>query len=107
MEGQGLRDRTDDFAARNAVVYGASFDTPAENRAFAEDQEYPFLLLSADRAVGEAWDVARPADDRFANFPRRFSYLIDPAGIVRRAYDVTDVAAHADTVLADLDRLGP
>jgi len=55
--------------------------------------------------------VARPADDRFADFPRRYSYLIDPAGIVRRAYDVTDVtdvtdvAGHVDAVLADLDRL--
>jgi len=107
VEGQGLRDRSDDFEARNAVVFGASFDTPAENRAFAEDQEYPFLLLSADRATGEAWDVARPADDRYADFARRYSYLIDPAGIIRRAYDVTDVAGHAAAVLADLDRLGP
>ncbi|MDH4077314.1 MAG: hypothetical protein OEW29_15395 [Acidimicrobiia bacterium] len=55
--------------------------------------------------------MARPADDRFADFPRRYSYLIDPAGIVRRAYDVTDVtdvtdvAGHVDAVLADLDRL--
>ncbi|MEZ5407148.1 MAG: redoxin domain-containing protein [Acidimicrobiales bacterium] len=105
MEGQGLRDRFDDFEARNAVVFGASFDTPEENRAFAQDQEYPFPLLSADRTVGQQWDVARPADDRFADFPRRYSYLIDPAGIVRRAYDVTDVAGHADAVLADLDRL--
>ena len=87
------------------MVLGASFDTPVDNRAFAADQEYPFLLLSADRSTGEAWEVARPADDRFATFPRRYSYLIDPAGIVRRAYDVTDVAGHADTVLADLDRL--
>lgn len=107
MEGQGLRDRLDDFTARNAVVFGASFDTPEENRAFAQDQEYPFLLLSADRSTGEAWDVARPADDRFANFPRRYSYLVDPEGIVRHAYDVTDVATHADAVLADLDRLTP
>lgn len=107
MEGQGLRDRFDDFTARNAVVFGASFDTPEENRAFADDQEYPFLLLSADRTIGAMWDVARPADDRFADFARRYSYLIDPAGTIRRAYDVTDVAGHADAVLADLDRLAP
>ncbi len=107
MEGQGLRDRFDDFAARNATVFGASFDSPEENRAFAADQEYPFLLLSADRATGEGWAVARPADDRFAAFPRRYSYLIDPAGTIRHSYDVTDVAGHADAVLADLDRLAP
>jgi peroxiredoxin len=30
------------------------------------------------------------------------SFLIDPGGIVRFVYDVTDVAVHADDVLADL-----
>ena len=46
--------------------------------------------------------MARPADDRFAAFPRRISFLIDPGGLVRRVYDVADVATHADDVLADL-----
>jgi peroxiredoxin len=49
--------------------------------------------------------VVRPPDDKYAGFPRRYSYLIDPDGLIRHAYDVTDVATHADDVLADLDRL--
>jgi peroxiredoxin Q/BCP len=105
VEGQALRDRADDFAARGAVIVGASFDSPAENRAFAETQAFPFPLLSADRALGEAYAVARPAGDRYADYPRRYSYLIDPDGLIARTYDVTDVAGHADAVLADLDRL--
>jgi peroxiredoxin len=33
------------------------------------------------------------------------SFLIDPDGIVRTVYRVTDVSTHAGEVLADLERL--
>jgi peroxiredoxin Q/BCP len=87
-------------------VLGASFDTPEENRVFAEDQQFGFRLLSdVDRAVGTAYEVARPPDDQYASFPARVSYLIDPDGVIRRAYAVADVKTHADDVLADLAAL--
>lgn len=47
----------------------------------------------------------RDPGDKFAEFPRRYSYLIDPGGLIARAYDVTDVAHHADRVIADVERL--
>jgi peroxiredoxin Q/BCP len=87
-------------------VLGASFDTPEENRAFAEAESFAFPLLSdVDRAVGTAYGATRPPDDQYAAMPRRVSFLIDPDGIVRKTYEVTDPAAHADEVLADLDAL--
>ncbi len=105
MEGQALRDRAQRFAELSAVILGASFDTSAENLEFATDQEFPFRLLSdVDRTVGEAYGVARAPDDKFAAFPRRYSFLIGPDGIIRHVYDVTDVAQHADVVLADIER---
>ncbi len=86
------------------TVLGASFDTPQENLAFAEAQGFPFRLLSdTDRIVGIAYEVARAPDDKFAAFPRRYSYLIDPDGLIHRAYDVTDVARHAEDVIADIE----
>jgi peroxiredoxin len=48
--------------------------------------------------------VARDPDDKFSAFARRYSFLIDPDGIVHRSYDVTDVAGHADQVIADVER---
>jgi thioredoxin-dependent peroxiredoxin len=106
VEGQALRDRADEFESRNVVVLGASFDSTEDNRAFARAQRFPFPLLSdEDATVGAAYEVARPEGDRYVAYPRRLSYLIDPDGVIRRAYDVTDVAAHADDVLADLDHL--
>jgi peroxiredoxin len=49
--------------------------------------------------------VVRNADEQYADFAMRISYLIDPSGVIRRAYDVTDVASHADQVLQDLAAL--
>lgn len=86
------------------TVLGASFDTVAENAAFAEAHELPYRLLSdTDRAVGTAYEVARDPRDKFSGYARRHSYLIDPEGLVYRAYDVTDVARHADEVIADVE----
>lgn len=87
------------------TILGASFDTPQENLAFAEAQGFPFRLLSdTERITGMAYGVARHPDDKFAAFPRRYSYLIDPDGLIHRAYDVTDVAHHAADVLADVEK---
>ena len=107
MQGQGLRDSAQEFADRGTVVLGASFDTPAENLAFATAQEFGYSLLSdADRTVGTAYGAVRDPGDRYAEYPRRIAYLIDPDGVVRRAYDVSDVAGFASAVLRDLDDLG-
>ena len=106
VQGQGLRDHADQFAAANTVIVGISFDTPEENKEFAESQEFPFHLVSdVDRATGRAFGVVRPDAEQYASFARRYSFLIDPAGVIRRTYDVADVYGHAETVLADLAEL--
>jgi peroxiredoxin Q/BCP len=105
VQGQGLRDKAHRFEELDAVILGASFDTPAENLAFATAQNFPFRLLSdVDRTVGAEYQVTRDADDKFVDYPRRYAYLIAPDGVIRHAYDVTDVATHADAVIADLEQ---
>lgn len=44
-------------------------------------------------------------DEQWADFPRRHTILIDPAGVVRRIYEVKDVAANPAEVLADIRSL--
>ena len=89
-------------------MLGASFDTPAENLAFAEAQgfDYP-LLCDVDHSVGALFEVVRPSGHRFADYPERISYLIDREGVIRHAYEVTAVADHAATVLHDIAELEP
>jgi peroxiredoxin Q/BCP len=88
------------------VILGASYDPPGDNLAFALDQELPFLLLSDHGgAVAESYAVRRPPTSRWHDYPERRTFLIDPSGVVRRIYDVTDVHRHAEHVLADLREL--
>jgi thioredoxin-dependent peroxiredoxin len=88
------------------VVLGASFDTPAENLAFADAQEFAFPLLSdPDRVAGAAYEVVRDPSHQYAAYPERFSYLITPTGEIARSYEVSDMAGHAAQVLNDLAEL--
>lgn len=48
--------------------------------------------------------MLRPADDPYADYPQRVSFLIGPDGMVVRRYDVADVATHAGDVLDDIRR---
>ena len=63
------------------------------------------MLSDTDGTVADAYGVRRPASSRWAAMPERRTFLIDPTGVVRRVYDVTDVFHHADEVLRDLHLL--
>ena len=82
------------------MILGASFDSVEENRAFSEAQQFPYRLLSdVDQKVGEQYGVIRePGNPR----PKRNSFLIDPTGVIRRVYEVSDVKTHPDEVLNDI-----
>jgi thioredoxin-dependent peroxiredoxin len=106
VEGQGFRDRAPSFEEIGAELLGISFDSPAANRAFAERYGFPFRLLSdEDQIVGQAYETRRAPEERGARSPKRRTYLIDPGGVIRKAYRVTDVERHPDQVLADLAAL--
>jgi peroxiredoxin Q/BCP len=93
-----------DFATANCVVLGASFDTPEENKAFADAQSFDFRLLSdVDRSVGGQYEAAKAPDEPYPDFPKRIAYLIDPDGVIRQSYEVKDVAGFAAQVLGDLE----
>jgi peroxiredoxin len=62
-------------------------------------------LSDEDRQIGAAYEVIRPPGDERANFALRIAYLIDPQGVIRKTYEVTDTAGFADEVLADLQGL--
>ena len=106
VEGQELRDHAARFAALGCDIVGLSFDTPEENKAWAKEQEFEFPLLSdVDHAVGRLFEVEREADDQYADFPLRVSYLVGPDGVIRKTFGVSDVGAHAAGVLTTLSKL--
>lgn len=106
LEGQGLRDRSSEIEELGGVILGASFDTVEDNKVFAEQQSFPYRLLSDhDKKVGTRYEVLRQPDDKFAELANRISYLIDPQGVIRIAYEVSDPAGHAEKVIEDLRKL--
>jgi thioredoxin-dependent peroxiredoxin len=85
---------------------GASFDTQEENRGFKDLQGLPFrLLCDVDHAVGKIYETERAPEEHYTEWAKRRTYLIDPEGMIRKAYRVTDIPAHPDEVLADLAAL--
>jgi peroxiredoxin Q/BCP len=88
-------------------LVGASFDTVEANRAFAEEHGFPFPLLSdADREAGERYETKRHPQEASPEYAKRRTYLIDPQGVIRKAYRVRDIPAHPGEVLEDLAALG-
>ena len=88
-------------------MLGASFDSVNEQRRFAEEQSFPYRLLSdPDRSAGAAYDAVRQPGEQYAEagLPRRISYLIDPDGRIAATYDLAgqDLAAHAAEVLEEI-----
>ena len=78
-------------------MLGISFDTPAENKAFAEKFGYDFpLLCDVERKVGLAYRAAATAKDAYA---KRFTYVIGPDGKIEQAIDTKDPGGQAEVLL--------
>lgn len=105
VQGRGLRDQAQTFEDLSCSILGISFDTPEENKAFKEKFDFPYPLLSDHgEQAGVAYEVRQPGDEK-VHFAMRHAYLIDPEGIIRKAYDVKDVEGFATNVADDLRSL--
>lgn len=75
-----------------------SFDTPAENKAFAEKFAFNFpLLCDTDRKMGVAYGAAEPGGTGGA---KRVGCVIDPQGKVKEWLPKVDAASYPRDVLA-------
>jgi peroxiredoxin Q/BCP len=103
-EACAFRDEYPELRALGAEVLGISVDNARSHAKFAEKYQLPFPLLADTRgAVAARYGV-------LLRFPllkltRRYSFLIDPLGIVRRVYDNVDTGHHAAETVADIKQL--
>jgi peroxiredoxin Q/BCP len=78
-------------------VLGISFDTPAENKAFAEKFGYTFpLLCDVDHKIGMAYGACRTPKDKYA---MRLTFVIGPDGKIEQAIETKDPAHQAEELL--------
>lgn len=82
------------------TVLGVSFDSVADNKAFADKFDYTFsLLCDTDRAIGLAYGACRSAKDRLA---ARITYVIGPDGLIEQAVETKDPAGQAALLLGSM-----
>jgi len=106
LQGHAFQSLAKEFALSGAIIYGACFNSVAENRSFAEHEQFDFPLLADESMkVGHAYGVTREHDDPAANKPKRVTYLIDPYQVVRQVYVVAEAGPHPGQVLLDLRAL--
>lgn len=100
VEGCNFRDLNEQYAAKGVVLLGASFDSPADNLAFATNQRFTFDLLSdPDRrlaaALGMNTDPASP-------YAKRWTYVFGPDGRLEQRIEKVDPRSHPQALLASL-----
>ena len=89
-----------EYEAKNVKVFGASFDSPSENKAFAEKFNFPFpLLCDTERKIGLAYGAADSKKDEYA---RRIAYVIDENGKIAQAHAKVDPASYPGWQLRNL-----
>ena len=82
------------------MILGVSFDTPAENKAFAEKFGFGYpLLCDLDRAMGVAYGAA---DSAAAGAARRVGVVVGPDGRVSSWEGKVDAKTWPQAVLARL-----
>jgi|SRR5690348_4033771 peroxiredoxin Q/BCP len=100
LEGRGLRDHREYFDQSGIEIVGISFDSVADNAAFARQHNLGFPLLSdTTHEVALAYGAC---DSLKARYAERISFLIDADGRIERVYDQVDPRDHAAKVLANL-----
>ncbi|AEG02244.1 peroxiredoxin [Methylomonas methanica] len=97
-----FRDAINAIRAQNAEVFGISTDDLADLKAFHEKHKLSFSLLSdPDAKVTERYGVKIPV----LNMAKRWTFIIDPALVVRQIDDDVDPALDASRVAKSLKRL--
>ncbi len=83
-------------------VLGVSFDTEAENGAFARKFDFPYpLLCDTTKAMSIAYGAAK---DDGAKYPARITYIIRD-GEIAWAVAVSDIEAHVTEAAAKMMEL--
>jgi peroxiredoxin Q/BCP len=109
-ESCAFRDASDDLRKRGIAVIGVSADDVSAQQAF--DQKYNLrfpLIADTDHKVLDAYGVwgerTRQDGSKFIGI-RRWTFLIDKQGVVRKVYQNVTPTEHADEILRDADNLG-
>ncbi len=93
------------YDALNAVVLGVSLDTVESHKTWCTKDSLTFKLLAdPDHKAIDAYGVPMHSMGAF-QYAERTTFLISPKGKVVKEWQVKDVQAHSDEVLAAIAEL--
>lgn len=99
-EACALRDAYAEFEKAGVVVLGISQDSPQSHMQFKKKYKLPFTLLSDQNE-----EVIKIYGAYAMPFNKRITYIVDPSGVIAKAYDNVDPASHASQLLEDIKNL--
>jgi peroxiredoxin Q/BCP len=104
-EAIGFRDVKARLDAAGASVVGISTDEAEAHRHFQEKCSLNFpLLVDHGRAICREYHALGPIGG-LLDTASRITYVIDPDGVVARAYRFVNPVSHAIKVVSDVERL--
>jgi len=104
VEAHNFQRDIDKYAQKNAVILGVSVDDVNSHKSFCAKEGLNFKLLAdSDHAVVQKYGSVMEYNGM--TLAARNTFLIDPAGIIRKVYLKVDPQGHSTEVLADLQQL--
>ncbi len=101
QEAEGFRDLYPLFKSHHVQIIGISVNTQSSHADFAHALQIPFPLL-ADVHGDSARRYGVLHQLIITSYAARQTFLIDPAGVIRRHYVHVDPAAHPAQALRDV-----
>jgi thioredoxin-dependent peroxiredoxin len=99
-----FRDDLQQLTALGATVVGVSIDDSASHATFAKKYNLPFPLLSdADGAVAKQYGALTNLG--LIKMAKRYTFLIDPNGVLRKSYLKVEASRHSQQIIDDLSLL--
>ncbi len=102
-QGQDFRDSYQQFKALNVEIFGISRDTLKSHEHFKAKQNFPFELISdADEQLCTLFDVIKMKSmyGKQVRGIERSTFIINPEGILTKAWRKVSVKDHVAEVLA-------
>lgn len=99
-----FRDDMHTLEKLGAKVVGVSVDDGNSHSEFAKKYNLPFPLLSdKDGAVASKYEAL--SNFGFFKFAKRYTFLIDPDGVLQKTYLSVDTSRHSQQIIDDLTGL--
>jgi len=97
-----------DFSDLNAIILGVSADSTKKHRNFIQKQNLGITLLSdEDTSMIQkygVWQLKKNYGKEYMGIVRT-TFIIDPTGVIRAAWDKVRVKEHVYSVKTELERL--